>query len=103
MGGKYIDTFKQLKCVLCLTAHKRSNIDWVAQSFACQCASLAQDLSVLIAAELGPLVFMLLSLVVFISCSLEMLYMPALPKFAGFSRACAAVCLARDRLTVPVQ
>lgn len=46
---------------------------------------------------------MLLSLVVFISCSLGMLYMPALPKFAGFSRACAAACLASDGLTVPVQ
>lgn len=29
--------------------------------------------------------------------------MPALPKFAGFSRACAAACLASDGLTVPVQ
>lgn len=40
----------QLKCVLCLTARKRNNIDWGAQSFACQCASLAQDCSFLIAA-----------------------------------------------------
>lgn len=29
--------------------------------------------------------------------------MPALPKFAGFSRACAAACLASDGLAVPVQ